>query len=87
MFHLTIATPEKPLFEGNVTSLIAPGKIGYLEILTDHAPIITSLQKGKVTATLENGAKFTLNLSGGLLEVSKNKASLLTDECENIIFL
>lgn len=86
MFHLVIATPEKVLFDGTVKSLIAPGKIGYLEILTDHAPIITSLQKGKVTGTLENGSKFSLELNGGLLEVSKNNASLLADEAENVVF-
>ena len=85
MFHLIIATPEKVIFEGAVISLIAPGKIGYLEILSNHAPLITSLQKGKVVGTRENGSKFTLELSGGLLEVSQNKASLLADDAENVV--
>lgn len=85
MFHLIIATPEKVIFEGNVISVIAPGKIGYLEILKDHAPLITSLQKGKVVGTYENGSKFSFELNGGILEVSKNKASLLADEAENVV--
>ena len=42
MYHLFMATPEKVVFDGQVESLVAPGKLGYLEILTNHAAIITS---------------------------------------------
>jgi len=84
MFDLTIATPEKVLFQGKATSLTAPGKIGYLEILKDHAPLITTLQKGRIT--VKNGEPFTLEVEGGILEISKNRATILTDEAGSIVY-
>ena len=46
---LSLATPEKVIFEGEVTSLIAPGTLGYFQILPSHAPLLTTLRSGTVT--------------------------------------
>ncbi|MBA2728577.1 MAG: ATP synthase F1 subunit epsilon [Parachlamydiaceae bacterium] len=81
-FFLSFDTPEKVIFEGNVISLIAPGTIGYLEILANHAPIITTLVPGKVTITLENQEKKIFAISYGFLKVDKNNVSLLVDAAE-----
>ncbi len=81
-FSLSFVTPEKVIFIGNVTSVIAPGSLGYLEILANHAAIITTLQPGKVTLTLENNEKLIFAVSEGFLKVLKNKASLLVDSAE-----
>ena len=45
MLHLTIVSPEKVVFKGEVESVLVPGTLGDFEILTDHAPIISSLEK------------------------------------------
>lgn len=79
MYHLSIVTPEEIVFEGEVISLIAPGTVGYLEVLSHHAPLITILQKGKVTITDANKQKKEWHITGGALEVSENKASVLVD--------
>lgn len=78
-FNLTLASPDKVYFDGKVISVIAPGKLGYLEILTHHAALITSLQKGNVIITLENHSKVMMVVTGGILEVSGD-VSLLADE-------
>lgn len=46
--RLKIVSPEKVEFEGLVDSVLVPGTKGAFEILNNHAPIISSLQTGKV---------------------------------------
>lgn len=84
MYHLIVLTPVKTIFEDEVYSMIAPGGLGYLEILTDHAPIVTSLQPGKLEITDRHHQKLVYAVSGGFLEVYHNEANLLADAAEAI---
>ncbi len=80
LFRLTILSSEKKIFEGDIQSLVAPGGMGYLGILANHAPLITTLAPGKIT--LKDAAdKITAidSKAGGFLRVLKNKASILLD--------
>lgn len=78
-FHLLVATPEKILFDGMATAFIAPGTSGYFEVLAGHAALISSLRHGHLTITDENYEQHAYNLSGGLVEVAGNDASILVD--------
>ena len=78
-FKLIIVTPEKKIYEGEVTSVIAPGDLGYLGILADHAPLITSLKQGNLEITDPSGAKNTMVITGGFMEVVKNTVTILAD--------
>ncbi len=82
MFLLTIVTPEKIFYEEEVSSLVAPGVEGYLGVLTDHAPLITSLVPGKLTVKDLKNTEVVLAISGGFLEVLKNKVVILADAVE-----
>ena len=70
MFKLSIVTTEGPVFADTVTSIIAPGGLGYLGLLTDHTPIMTSLTPGILTIAREPGGSFSLMIGEGLLENS-----------------
>lgn len=48
MLQLKIISPERIVFTGEVTQVVVPGTLGEFEILDNHAPIISSLEKGKV---------------------------------------
>jgi F-type H+-transporting ATPase subunit epsilon len=80
-FHLSLLTPEKSFLEAEVTSIIAPGSEGYLGVLAHHAPLITALIPGKLTVKSEAG-ETVYAISGGFLEVSDNKATILADALE-----
>ena len=82
MFLLSIVTPEKIFYEEEVSSLVAPGIEGYLGILTDHAPLITALVPGKLTVKNSKGPEVIMAVSGGFLEVLKNKVVVLADAVE-----
>lgn len=74
--QLKIVSPERIEFEGEVVSVLVPGMLGQFEILVNHAPIISSLDKGRVVYALPDGEKKTLDIHGGFVEVQKNVVSL-----------
>lgn len=76
MLKLKIVSPERIEFEGDVESVLVPGTLGQFEILVNHAPIISSLDKGRVVYTLPGGEKKPLDICGGFVEVQKNVVSL-----------
>ena len=79
-FRLEILTPEKAIFSGMVVSLVAPGTIGSLGILANHAPLMTTLVPGTVTFRDPAGTTQTLqSTGGGFLDVADNKATILAD--------
>lgn len=78
MLQLRIVSPEKIEFDGAVESVLVPGTMGQFEILNDHAPIISTLQKGTVEYTTSKG-KVQLEIQGGFVEVQKNVVSLCVE--------
>ena len=77
MLRLKIVSPERIEFTGDVESVKVPGTQGNFEILTDHAPIISSLQKGIV----EYDGK-QLDILGGFVAVQKNEVSICVEKDE-----
>lgn len=79
MLKLKIVSPERVEFEGEVERVLVPGTVGQFEILTNHAPIISSLEKGEVEFTKSDGEKIQFNILGGFVEVQKNVVSLCVE--------
>jgi len=82
-FHLDILTPNGAICCEEVIHVFAPGKEGYLGILANHAPLVTSLDIGLVNYTpAAGGPEEVLAVANGFLEVSKNRVSILADTAE-----
>jgi F-type H+-transporting ATPase subunit epsilon len=79
MLKLRIVSPEKVIFDGNVESLVVPGTSGRFEILNNHAPIISSLEKGNVEYNKEGGERQVLQVLGGFVEVKKNDVRICVE--------
>ena len=75
---LEILTPDKKVFEGEVTSVTVPGTMGSFQILRDHAPIISTLEDGPVIIK-SKASEQTFNIKGGVVEVLKNKIIVLAE--------
>lgn len=76
--HLEILTPEKKVFEGDVTIATFPGADGSFQIMDNHAPLISLLKEGAVEYKSKEGAK-NVTITGGVVEVLNNKIILLAD--------
>lgn len=78
--QLEILTPDRKLFEGEVTSVKVPGSKGQFEVLKNHAPIISSLEKeGKVRVITSDNKTLHFDVKGGVIEVLKDKVIILTE--------
>ena len=74
--HLEILSPSNKVFEGEVSSVTFPGSEGSFGILKDHAPLIATLKEGQIEWIINN-KKETVEIKGGVVEVLKNKISVL----------
>jgi len=76
---IEIITPDKKIFEGEIKSVRVPGKKGSFQVLKDHAPIISTLEKGLVRMVDLENTEIIYEISGGVIEVKANKIILLAD--------
>lgn len=91
--HLEIVSPEATLFSGEVTSVTVPGVNGEFQMLLDHAPMVSLLQKGEVKIagnieieedfqdrfTRSSDGKTVLKIDSGTLELKNNRIIVLAD--------
>ena len=69
---LEILTPEKKLFNGEVKSVQVPGKSGRFEMLNNHMPIVSSLNKGSIKITDTNNKTQEIKINSGVIELKNN---------------
>lgn len=73
--HLSIVSPEKRIFDGEVKIVTLPGTIGSFSILPGHAPIVSSLQAGTLSYTTAEGEEHSMDIQGGFVEMSGGMVS------------
>jgi F-type H+-transporting ATPase subunit epsilon len=79
---LEILTPDKKVFEGEATSVTLPGTLGSFEILNHHAPIISTLQDGKLVVRA-GGKEEVFIIKGGVVEALNNVVTVLAEGIEH----
>ncbi|MEE4214594.1 MAG: ATP synthase F1 subunit epsilon [Bacteroidales bacterium] len=77
--RIEIITPEEKVYEGDIRSMKVPGKKGAFQVLKDHASIVSTLVRGKITLTDMNGIDTDFEIEGGVVEVHKNRIILLAE--------
>ena len=76
--YLDIVTPEAKTFSDEIESVVLPGCEGELGILRAHSPLVTTLQPGELRYT-KDGAEHSLAVGNGIVEISCDRISVLTD--------
>ncbi len=79
---LEIISPDKKLFSGEVISIQVPGSRGSFQILKNHAPIISTLEKGKINILGEDGNRTYFEVDGGVIEAKNNKIIVLAESAK-----
>jgi F-type H+-transporting ATPase subunit epsilon len=75
---LRVLTEAGVAIEDHAVSIVAPGEVGYLGVLRNHAPLVTTLTSGLLTWRTPGGTTRRLRVTEGLLEVTHNRLTVLT---------
>lgn len=81
MINLEIVTPERKVIDEAVEMVTVPTAKGEIGVLTNHAPLISTLKPGILSYTLK-GVTEKMVVAGGFIEISDNKVSILADVAE-----
>ena len=75
---ITVLTPDRQIFKGEITSVKVPGTLGEFQVLKNHAPIVSSLEPGKVTLVTADGEHRIFNEELGALETVTDPGKKVT---------
>lgn len=78
MLHVSVISPEKILFEGEVDAVVAPAFDGEVGILQNHAAMMTLLGSGTLRLGPSVGGK-QFQVQGGFLQVADNQVRVVTE--------
>ena len=77
-----LVSPERILYSGEATMVVARTTDGDIGFLANHAPFIGALGIGLVSVHLEGGGVQRVAVHGGFVEVSNNLVTILSDVAE-----
>lgn len=81
--NVIISTPEGTVYEGETSGVQLPGTSGSFEILNNHAPIVSSLRKGKVKIKTSGEPQY-YHIEHGYVECLDNNVTILVEEAEEV---
>ena len=77
---LEIISPSEDIYSGTVHLVQFPGTLGSFEVMNNHAPLISTLEKGKIKVITDKGDVKYFDTDGGVVEVKDNKIMVLNSE-------
>jgi F-type H+-transporting ATPase subunit epsilon len=80
--RVTVVSPERQLFDGDATAVVAPAYDGEVGILPRHAPFLTLLGQGKLVIRHGSGEARQFAVSGGFLQVAADRVRLVVERAE-----
>ena len=82
-FQVSLVSPEKLLFSGQVDQVDLPGAEGDFGVLAGHAPVVAVLRPGLVTA-IAGSVRDRFVIFGGLAEFSQDDLTILAASATSV---
>lgn len=73
--RLIVITPESTLVDKEVEKVFLPGLLSPFEVLKDHAPLVSILDKGLIRFCAEGEEMEEISVRSGFAEVRDNKVT------------
>lgn len=81
--HVQLVTPQRIVMSAEVKSLTCPTLEGLITLLPGHAPLVSTLASGEMTAKTDT-EEFYIHVSGGFVQVKPNsEVIILADAAEH----
>jgi F-type H+-transporting ATPase subunit epsilon len=82
-----IVTPERIVLKEQILQVTVPTQSGEITVLPDHIPLVSILKPGVLELKKSDGETEVISVSGGFIEVLKNKIVILADSAERAVEL
>lgn len=76
----TLVSPEKVLFDQDVSMVVIPGLKGDIGVLPHHAPLLTLLRPGVVSVYENDKVLVRVFVNGGFAEITPERCTALVME-------
>ena len=78
-FHFELVSPDRVLFNGAAQSVLVPGNEGDFLVLSEHAPVMTSMRPGVIGIDDAEGKHRRVFVRGGFADASEKGLILLAE--------
>ena len=80
--HVALVVPDRELWSGRASTVIAKTSEGDIGVLTGHSPVFGVLTEGSVAEIVTDETRVRAAVSGGFLSVADDRVSILAAQAE-----
>jgi F-type H+-transporting ATPase subunit epsilon len=80
--QVNIVTPDGPVYDSEVTMVVAKTTSGEIGVLAGHIPMVAPLAISAVKLKKQDGSQEVVAINGGFIEVRPEKISILAPAAE-----
>ena len=83
-FKFELVSPERILVSAAVSEVLVPGTDGDFTVFAGHAPVISTLRPGILTAKMTDGSQSRIYINGGFCEVAPESLTVLAEKAHDV---
>ena len=80
--HVALVVPDRELWSGEATTVIAKTTEGDIGVLTGHSPVFGILAEGSLVEIVNDETRVRAAVSGGFLSVADDQVSILAAQAQ-----